>query len=87
MNDELIERLAREAGIADPGDVFLPAGLHALARFAALVAEQCARAALSTRPPRVDMAENPSMACFNKLTIYRSESVARIHAAFPMPKD
>lgn len=43
MSNELIERLAREAGIAGDGDVFLPAGLRALERFAALVAEQCAR--------------------------------------------
>jgi len=77
MSTELIERLAREAGLVCLLDMDAASCVHSegvdgvtaddLARFAALVAERCARIADSeylTRPPG-----------------------KHIRAAFPMPKD
>ncbi len=75
MSNELIERLAREAGMDDvfsdgsrfQSDEAPSVGCAALARFAALVAERCARI--------VDREFDDVLA------------QAAIRAAFPMPKD
>lgn len=83
MSNELIERLAREAGIAGPGDIFLPAGLRALNRFAALVAEQCA-IKCDQRRDAYRYETDPWAAEHVSEAGYCGDA---IRAAFPMPKD
>lgn len=94
MSNELIERLAREAGInfepagkADEGvdmwfgDQYLPDG--ALARFAALVAEHLATHVVAS----ADALEHAERYGGSEAAGELDSAADRIRAAFPMPKD
>lgn len=78
MSTDLIERLAREAGLREEGYKSL-AHEKALARFAALVAEECAK--------EFDEMADDADAEHERSTLvkYYDERAAAIRAKFPKP--
>lgn len=104
MNPELLQRLAEEAGFARIGvdvwdDSWGGTGDATLARFAALVAEECAR--VVERSPSAEAAAHRLRAAFPTPS-EPAATVGRMHAenltageltdeavrrAFPIPKD